>query len=68
MDHARPNFFSGPYIDRCAEAREDKGWLETALSDPATLYILGKGTTQLLQTKPEPRIEFLTREHPSVRE
>src|SRR5690242_2770103 len=65
MDH---NFFSGPYIDRRAETREDAGWLEAALSDTATLYMLGRGTTQLVQTKPEPRIEFLTGEHPIVRE
>jgi NAD+ diphosphatase len=68
MDHDRPNFFSGPYIDRRAEVREDAGWLEAALSDPATLYVLGQGTTQLVQTKPEPRIAFLTGEHPVVRE
>ena len=68
MDHVPPNFFSGPYADRCAEAREEPGWLEAALSDPATLYMLGKGTTQLVRTKPEPRIEFLTREHPVIRE
>lgn len=68
MDHLPPNFFSGPYIDRRAEAREDPGWLDAALADPATLYILAKGTTQLVRTKPEPRIEFLTREHPVIRE
>jgi NAD+ diphosphatase len=68
MDQARPNFFSGPYIDRRAEAREDPEWLDVALSDPATLYLLAKGTTQLVQTKPEPRIEFVTRDHPVVRE
>src|SRR3984885_14016432 len=66
MDQVRPNFFSGPYIDRRAEAREEPGWLEAALSDSATLYLLAKGTTQLVQTKPEPRIEFVTREHPIV--
>jgi NAD+ diphosphatase len=68
MDQLRPNFFSGPYIDRRAEAREEPGWLEAALADPATLYLLAKGTTQLVQTKPEPRIEFVTREHPIVRD
>jgi len=68
MDHARPNFFSGPYIDRRAEAREEAGWLEAARSDHATLYMLGRGTTQLVRTKPEPRIEFLTNDHPVVRE
>ena len=67
MDHARPNFFAGPYIDRRADAREEAGWLEAARSDPFTLYMLGKGTTQLVRTRPEPRIEFLTNDHPVVR-
>jgi NAD+ diphosphatase len=68
MDHARPNFFAGPYIDRRAEAREEAGWLQAARSDPSTLYMLGRGTTQLLRTRPEPRIEFLTNDHPVVRD
>lgn len=68
MDQAGPNFFAGPYIDRRAEAREEAGWLEAALSDPATLYMVGKGTTQLVRLQPEPRIEFLTADHPIVRE
>lgn len=68
MDEAGPNFFSGPYIDRRAEAREQAGWLDMALADPATVYMVGKGTTQLVRTQPEPRIEFLTPEHPIVRE
>jgi len=68
MDHARPNFFAGPYVDRRAEAREEAGWLQAARSDPATLYMLGRGTTQLVRTKPEPRIEFLTGDHQVVRD
>jgi NAD+ diphosphatase len=68
MDQAGPNFFSGPYLDRRAEAREEAGWLEAALADPATLYMVGKGTAQLVRTQPEPRIEFLTPAHPIVRE
>ncbi len=67
MDYEAPNFFSGPYIDRRAELREEADWPEAALSDPTTLYLVGKGTTHLVQTKPEPRIEFLTYEHPIVR-
>lgn len=68
MDLSRPNFFSGPYIDRRAEVREDSRWLEAALSDPATLYLLARGTTHLVQAEPVPRIEFLTSAHPIVRE
>jgi NAD+ diphosphatase len=67
MDQVRPNFFAGPYIDRRAEAREEAGWLEAALADPATLYLLAKGTTQLVRTQPEPRIEFVSADHPLVR-
>lgn len=68
MDQSRPNFFAGPYVDRRAEAREDAGWLEAALADPATLFMLARGTAQLLYTKPEPRIAFVTREHPALRD
>jgi NAD+ diphosphatase len=67
MDHARPNFFAGPYIDRRADAREDAGWLDAVRADPATLYMLCKGTAQLVRKKNEPRIEFLTNDHPIVR-
>ena len=68
MDQIRPNFFAGPYIDRRAEAREEAGWLEAALADPATLYLFARGTTQLVRTQPEPRIEFVTGDHPLVRD
>ena len=67
MDHDRQNFFSGPYIDRRAEVRDEAGWLEAALADPATTFLLGRGTTHLLYADPQPRIAFLTREHPAVR-
>lgn len=59
MDSDQPNFFSGPYIDRRAEEREDAGWARTALEDSRTLYLLGRGTTHLVYTQPEPRIAFL---------
>jgi NAD+ diphosphatase len=75
MDPARPNFFSGPYIDRCAEAREEAGWREAALADPSTLYVLAKGTAQLVRAKSElaepmgqPRIEFFRGDHPVIQE
>ncbi len=59
MDPSQPNFFSGPYIDRRAEEREDEEWARSALRDPATLYVLGSGTRHLVYTRPEPRIAFL---------
>jgi NAD+ diphosphatase len=64
----RPNFFAGPYIDRRAEVREESGWLDAALSDPTTLYMGGQGTSLLVRTQPEPRIEFMRGDDPMVRE
>jgi NAD+ diphosphatase len=61
-----PNFFSGPYIDRRADVREEAGWPAAALSDPETLYILARDTTQLVYTGSQPRIAFVTREHPAL--
>jgi NAD+ diphosphatase len=59
MSSDRPNVFSGPYIDRRADAREDAGWARAALEDPETLYLLGSGTRHLIYAQPEPRIAFL---------
>ncbi|HVS76001.1 MAG TPA: NAD(+) diphosphatase [Steroidobacteraceae bacterium] len=66
MDPSQPNFFSGPYIDRRAEEREDEEWAHAALRDPATLYVLGSGTRHLVHTRPEPRIAFLDAGEPAV--
>src|SRR5579864_6028328 len=67
MDPIRPNFFAGPYIDRRADVREEAGWPAAALSDPETLYIVARDTAQLVYTEPQPRIAFVTREHPLLR-
>ncbi len=64
----RPNFFAGPYLDRRAELREAVDWLASARADPATLYVIGRGTTQLIYSEPEPRIAFVSADHPLVRE
>ena len=66
-----PNFFSGPYIDRRSEAREEASWLEDALADPATRYLVSSGTAQLMQDggkeeRAVPRIAFLPGDHPIV--
>jgi NAD+ diphosphatase len=66
MDHDRPNFFSGPYIERRVEAREDPAWIEAARADPDSLYLVGRGTAQLLRTGAEPRIAFLSNSAPLV--
>ena len=61
MDADKPNFFSGPYIDRRAAEREHADWARAALEDPQTVYVLGSGTRHLVYTQPEPRIAFLDR-------
>jgi NAD+ diphosphatase len=66
MDAGQPNFFSGPYIDRRAEEREDADWERAALADPGTLYLLGSGTRHLVYTQPQPRIAFLDRDRAAV--
>lgn len=63
----RPNFFAGPYLDRRAELREATDWLDAARADPATLYVIGRGTTQLIFSEPEPRIAFVGSDHSLVR-
>lgn len=67
MHPDQPNFFSGPYIERCTETREEPDWLAAALADPQTQFLLGRGTTQLLHTGPPPRIAFVPAGHPVVR-
>src|SRR5215467_7393595 len=67
MDTDRPNFFAGPYIDRRAEAREAADWLEAALADARTFFILGRGTTHLIRKEPRPGIEFLSSADPVLR-
>jgi NAD+ diphosphatase len=64
MDADQPNFFAGPYLDRQAEAREDAGWLAAARTNPETTYLIVRGTAHLVYSEPQPRIAFLTGEHP----
>jgi len=63
----RPNFFAGPYVDRRAELREAADWLAAAREDSSTLYVVSRGTMQLLTVEPEPHIAFITGDHPLVR-
>lgn len=66
-DRHRPNFFAGPYLDRRAELREAADWLAAARADSGTLYIVSRGTTQLLVEQPEPHIAFVPGDHPLIR-
>jgi len=67
MDQHRPNFLSGPYIDRRSEAREDERWIERARADPGTRYLFGHGSRQLLRAGGERGIAFLDNSAPQVR-
>jgi len=70
LERDPPNFFSGPYIDRRSEERESATWLEEAQRDTRTLYIVSRGTAQLLTElegeEHAPRIALLPGEHPLV--
>lgn len=68
MELDRPNFFAGPYIDRRADVREEVDWPAAALSDPETLYVVGRETTHLVRTGPQPHIAFIKRDHPALRD
>ncbi|HEY6481926.1 MAG TPA: NAD(+) diphosphatase [Steroidobacteraceae bacterium] len=66
MDHDRPNFFAGPYIDRRGELREALDWPAAALADSQSLFVVARGSAQLLSTGPPPHIAFLTVSHPAL--
>ena len=63
----RGNFLAGPYLDRRSSSREDDAWLEAALADPLSRFILARGTAQLVHTDPRPGIAYLRSEHDLVR-
>lgn len=67
LQHDPPNFFSGAYLDRRAEAREAATWLAEARSDVGTLYVASAGTAHLLYGEDEPHVAFLPGDHPVVR-
>jgi NAD+ diphosphatase len=61
------NLLAGPYLDRRSQMREQADWLDAARADGNALFILARGTTQLVRREPRPHIAFLTSEHPLVR-
>lgn len=62
----RPTLFSGPFLERRAELRDDPAWITAARGDPATRYVLNAGATQLIFPGDAPRIAFLDGVHPLV--
>jgi NAD+ diphosphatase len=62
------NFLAGPYLDRRAEQREHPQWHEEARRDPATRFVLARGTAQLILAEPRPQVAFVDAGHPLVRD
>lgn len=55
----RPTLFSGPFLERRAELRDDPGWIAAARSDPNTRYVLAEGARQLVSTGAAPDVALL---------
>jgi NAD+ diphosphatase len=57
---SRPNFYSGGTLDRAAHLREDSAWLDGALRDPASRFVLfSQGRPMIDDDQPAvPRIKF----------
>jgi len=62
----RTTLFSGAFLERRAELREDPLWVSAARSDAKTRYILGMGGTQLVTGGDQTEIAFLGGEDPLV--
>ncbi len=62
----RPTLFSGPFLDRRAEMRDDPRWVLAARSDSATRYVLGAGAAQLVTAGGSIEIAFLAGDDPLV--
>ena len=62
----RPTLFSGPFLDRRAEMRDDPCWVLAARSDSATRYVLGTGAAQLVTGGGSIEIAFLAGDDPLV--
>lgn len=63
----RPNFFSGPYLDRRSELREGTDWREAVLRDSQALFMVAQGSAQLIYSGEQARVAFLNNEHELVR-
>jgi NAD+ diphosphatase len=62
----RPTFFSGPFLERRAELRDDPDWVAAARGDPATRFLLGHGAAQLVTCGAAVDIAFLDARHELV--
>jgi NAD+ diphosphatase len=62
----RPTLFSGQFLERRAELRDDPLWVGAARSDPETRYVLGAGAAQLVTAGGSVEIAFLAGSDPLV--
>jgi len=62
----RPTLFSGPFLDRRAELRDDPAWIAAARADPATRYILAEGPRQLVNVAATVDVALLRNGDPLV--
>jgi NAD+ diphosphatase len=62
----RPTLFSGPFLERRAELRDDPAWIAAARSDPNTRYVFAEGARQLVSTGAEVDIALLRNGDPLV--
>jgi NAD+ diphosphatase len=59
-----PTLFSGSFLDRRAELRDDPGWLAAARSDPNTRYMLSEGARQLVSVAAGMDVALLRHDDP----
>jgi len=62
----RPTLFSGPFLERRAELRDDPGWIAAARADPDTRYVLAEGARQLVSVGAAPDVALLRNGDPLV--
>jgi NAD+ diphosphatase len=61
-----PNVFAGSPLDRRSEARDTPDWHEAARSDPDTVYVVSRSTSQLVYHGETAGIAYLRNDHPFV--
>jgi NAD+ diphosphatase len=62
----RPTLFSGPFLDRRAELRDDPAWIAAARADPATRYAICAGSRQLVTAEAATDIVLVDASHELV--
>jgi NAD+ diphosphatase len=62
----RPTLFSGPFLDRRAELRDDPEWIAAARADPDTRYAISAGPRQLVTAESTADIVLLEASHALV--